>query len=218
MIKPRQYSGIQLPRAQRGVVLIVALIFLLLLTILAISASGRSLLQERMAGGLRNSQQAEMSAETALRGAEWRLWTTTTLVGGHLNCTSDAISATDGCTIFNLAGAAYSATGAVTKFVTSQGWVPNIGISYTGPNKTGYTTTSTDFVQLASNPAYIIEDLGREVPPGAGTLHESGDTGPNNTGAGQISTHIFRITARATGGNVNSVRVLQSTFDAQTNN
>lgn len=61
-------------RSQRGVVLVVALIFLLLLTMLAISASGRSLLQERMAGGLRNGQMAEMAADTALRGAEWKLW------------------------------------------------------------------------------------------------------------------------------------------------
>ncbi len=59
-------------RHQRGVVLVVALIFLLLITVLAISASGTSLLQEKLVGGLRNSQLAEWSAESALRGAEWR--------------------------------------------------------------------------------------------------------------------------------------------------
>ena len=74
------HSGRRLPRAhqQRGVVLIVALIFLVLLTILALSASGRSLLQERMAGGLRNTSLADMAAETTLRGVEWKLWTSTT--------------------------------------------------------------------------------------------------------------------------------------------
>ena len=58
--------------AQRGAVLVVALIFLLLMTILAMSASGRSFLQERMVGGLRNAQQAEMSAQTALRERDRR--------------------------------------------------------------------------------------------------------------------------------------------------
>ena len=63
MFHPSVMHQPSLPAApQRGVVLVVALIFLLLLTILAISASGRSLLQERMAGGLRNAQLAEQSA------------------------------------------------------------------------------------------------------------------------------------------------------------
>jgi type IV pilus assembly protein PilX len=217
MIQPRQRTNTQSHRAQRGAVLVVALIFLLLLTILAISASGRSLLQERMAGGLRNSQQAEMSAETALRAGEWRLWTSTSQVGGRLSCLSGSISS-DGCTVYNLGNPPYGPSGDATTFLTSQAWVTGIGVSYTGPDKSGYTTATTDFAQLAQNPVYMIEDLGREVPPGAGTLHESGDTGPNNSGPGQSNTHIYRITARATGGSANTVRVLQSTFDAQTNN
>ena len=60
--------------AQRGAVLILALIFLLLLTILALSTTSRSLLQERMAGAMRNAQQAEWSAENALRGVEWNIF------------------------------------------------------------------------------------------------------------------------------------------------
>jgi type IV pilus assembly protein PilX len=60
--------------------------------------------------------------------------------------------------------------------------------------------------------------MGLVKPPGSGPQHESGVTGPNNGGAGQINIHIYRITARATGGNQNTVRVVQSTFDAQTSN
>ena len=206
-------------RAQRGVVLVVALIFLLLLTILALAASGRSLLQERMAGGLRNAQQAQMSAETALRGAEWRLWSSAAKVGGRVNCPVGSVSSDDGCTSYNPANPPYGANGTATKFLTSAGWVTGIGYSYKGPGSAhDYTDRSNKTATLAQNPVYMIEDMGRELPPGSGPQHESGDTGPNNTGPGQLNMHIYRITARATGGNQNTVRVLQSTFDAQANN
>lgn len=219
MIKSCQPQHRRSPRSQRGAVLVVALIFMLLLTILAIGASGRSLLQERMAGGLRNSQLAQMAAESALRGAEWKLWTSTSNVGGHLDCLNGSISGDDGCVVYNPSNPPYGVGGDVTTFRTSQGWVATIGHIYQGAaNSVNYTASSQNTAQLSNNPRYIIEDMGPELPPGTGPAHESGDTGPANSGAGQPSTHIFRITARATGGNANAVRVLQSTFDAQANN
>lgn len=205
-------------RAQRGVVLVVALIFLLLLTILALAASGRSLLQERMAGGLRNAQQAQMSADNALRGAEWRLWSSAAKVGGRVNCLVGSVSTDDGCTSYNPANPPYGASGTATTFLTSSGWVTGIGRTYKGPGSSVDYTAASGTAKLAQNPVYMIEDMGRELPPGSGPQHESGDTGPNNNGPGQVNMHIYRITARATGGNPNAVRVLQSTFDAQANN
>jgi len=216
----RQSPGSLGGRGQRGAVLVVALIFLILLTILALSASGRSLMQERMVGGLRNAQQATMSANTALRGAEWQLWARTLTVGSHMNCLNGSISTDDGCTTYSASNAPYGPTGDVTKFLTSQGWVSGVGLTYTGPTgQSGYTSTSLATAKLAKNPVYIIEDLGLEMPPDvSGSQHESGATGPNNGGTGSVSVHIYRITARATGGNPNTVRVLQTTFDAQANN
>ena len=205
-------------RAQRGAVLVVALVFLLLLTILAISASGRSLLQERMAGALRSAGQADMAAETALRGAEWKLWRSANQVGGHLDCLNGSISSDDFCVIYNPGNPPYDATGSVTKFRTLPGWLTGIGKSYKGPGDSVDYTAATGNASLYADPQYIIEDMGAELPPGVGAQHESGDTGPNNTGPGQLNTHIYRITARATGGNQNTVRIVQSTFDAQTAN
>ena len=216
----RQTFGSLGGHAQRGAVLVVALIFLILLTILALSASSRSLLQERMAGGLRNAQQATMSANTALRGAEWQLWSRALTVGSHMNCLNGSISTSDGCTIYSASNAPYGTTGDVTKFLTSQGWVSGIGLTYTGPaGQGGYISSSLKTAKLAKNPVYLIEDLGLEMPPGvSSSQHESGTTGPNNTGTGSVSLHIYRITARGTGGSANTVRVLQTTFDAQANN
>lgn len=198
-------------RAQQGAVLVVALIFLLLLTILAISASSRSLLQERMAGGLLNAQQAEMSAQTALRGAEWKLWTSAINVGTHLNCGTGIF--TD-CYIFDPANPIAN----VVAFRTTQGWPTAGATQYNGVAGASVDFTTAANGGLAKNPLYMIEDMGVELPPGvSGSLHESGATGTGGTGYTSIVRHVYRITARATGPNANTVRVLESTFAAKSN-
>jgi type IV pilus assembly protein PilX len=58
------------PRGERGVVLVVSLIFLVVLTILALAGSESALFQERMAGNLRDRELAFQSAESAVREAE----------------------------------------------------------------------------------------------------------------------------------------------------
>jgi type IV pilus assembly protein PilX len=211
MAMPNEPRSMQTgPRAQRGAVLVVALIFLILLTILAISASGRSLLQERMAGGLHNAQQADMSALTALRGAEWKLWTSTTNVTAHLNCGTGIF--TD-CYVYDPANPITN----VVDFRTKQGWVTAGSTEYKGyGDSIDYTSDAKG--DLAQNPRYIIEDLGVELPPGvSGGLHESGVTGSTGTGTASSSRHIYRITSRATGGSANTVRVMESTFAAKSN-
>lgn len=209
------------PSRQKGVVLLVALVFLVLLTLLAVGASTSSLLQQHMVAATRNAQLADMSADTALRGAEWRIWSSTAAVGGYLTCPSGSISSDTGCVRYDPTSPLYAATGDVTKFLTSTQWLSGIGIVYTGSQGQGFQSNSNktySSANLAENPQYVIEDLGLERPPGAGTQHESGDTGPNNNSPGSVSTHIFRITARATGGSDNTLRVVQSTFDAQATN
>jgi type IV pilus assembly protein PilX len=58
---------------QRGVALFVGLMFLLVLTLLGLSASQGSIMQERMAGNVADSNVAFQRAEGALRLAEERL-------------------------------------------------------------------------------------------------------------------------------------------------
>jgi type IV pilus assembly protein PilX len=202
-------------RRQHGFVLLIALIFLLLMTMLAFSASQHSLLQERIAGSFRNAQQARMSAETALRGAEYKLWLSASQVGTHLHCTDGVISGDDGCITYQPLSAPYEANGTVTQFQSASGWLASVGVSYTGPAHKGYTSDEGQSTAvLAKNPVYIIEDLGTERPPGVGGLHESGNTGPGSGDTDQLDIHLFRVTARGTGGNSNAVGIVQSTFDA----
>lgn len=196
------------PRAQRGAVLVVALIFLILLTILAISASGRSLLQERMAGGLHNAQQAEMSAQTALRGAEWKLWTNAvrTITGGGMECSLGVFS-TD---CYKYVPGSPNAN--VVNFRTKSGWVTAGATEYKGyDGSVDYTSASKG--KLARNPWYIIEDMGQVRPENVGPAQECGATG-GCSGGGDSILHIYRITARGAGGSANTVRVQESTFMA----
>ena len=206
MVMPNKPRSVQLgPHAQRGAVLVVALIFLILLTILAISASGRSLLQERMAGGLHNAQQAEMSAQTALRGAEWWLW-----IRSVSNPTTPFSCGTG---IFT--DCYTTPTTDVVNFRTKQGWVTTGATEYEGyAGSVDYTSASKG--GLAHNPWYIIEDLGPVSFPGGGAMHESTQDDPSAPGSG-VRKHIYRITARATGGSANTVRVQGSTFLAPGN-
>lgn len=61
------------PRAQRGVALVIALIFLLVLTMIGVSAMQTTTIQERMAGNVRDRNVAFQAAEAGLRDAEAEL-------------------------------------------------------------------------------------------------------------------------------------------------
>lgn len=61
------------PAAQRGATLVVALIFLVVLTMLGLVAARDNILQERMAGNTRSRDLALQAAEAALRDAEQTL-------------------------------------------------------------------------------------------------------------------------------------------------
>lgn len=211
---PRMYESALGRHPQQGSALIMSLVFLLILTLLVITASSSSMLQFRMAGNLRNAQQAEISANNGLRGAEWMLWTVAKQAGGHLLCTDGELSS-HGCIMFNERSDAYDDGGVVREFQSEAGWL-STGIEYKGSGGFDYTDDSLDTAQLAQNPRYIVEDLGRVRPPGAGPAVESGSAG--GMLGNSVNMNSYRITARATGGSEKSIRVMQSTFDAQTMN
>lgn len=62
---------------QRGMILIVSMILLLVMTILALTVGQTSRMQERMAGNFRDSDLSFQSAEAGLRSAEQFLWSQT---------------------------------------------------------------------------------------------------------------------------------------------
>lgn len=66
-------------KKQQGAVLIVSLIMLLLLTILAISSMGTTIMEEKVTGNFKDKNTAFQSAEAALRDGETYLRTTANL-------------------------------------------------------------------------------------------------------------------------------------------
>lgn len=74
-MKPNHWTRYRSPTAQRGMTLLVSLIFLLILSILGIWSVSNNILQERMAGNTRNRDLAFEAAEAALDHAESTLTT-----------------------------------------------------------------------------------------------------------------------------------------------
>ncbi len=58
---------------QNGSVLIISLMLLIVMTILGLSSINSTIMEERMAGNLRNSNLSFMAAESALRSAEQKI-------------------------------------------------------------------------------------------------------------------------------------------------
>jgi type IV pilus assembly protein PilX len=183
-------------KRERGAVLVLALIFLLLLTIVAITSSSRSLIQERLAGALRNAQQADWSAENALRGVEWRIFTGDASLGCYNSSNPAIVSAK------------------VTTFRNASTWVTNGATEYKGSGVSlDYTAATSDTAlstaTLAANPWYIVELLGQDrAPPNTTSTASEVGSGGSTT----ARYYLYRITARAVGGSPNTIRVVESTF------
>ena len=77
--KPPAYT---LPDRNRGAALFISLMFLIILTLIGISAANVSIMQERMAGNVRETNDAFQRAESTLRAIEDNLTRATTGSGG----------------------------------------------------------------------------------------------------------------------------------------
>ena len=185
-------------RGEAGSVLLAALVFLVLLTLLAMGMSRAGLLQQRLAGALRQNQLAMDAAESALRGAEWGLWRDGAM-GRPIHCDDQG---SEGCFVHGEQGS----DPRVEVFRRSRGWVTEGALAY---RQDDYANGSEDGTfQLASAPYYLIEDMGPELAPGINSrVTESGSSGGGRP-------HLYRITVRARGAGEGVIRVLESSFVA----
>lgn len=120
---------------QRGAVLVVGLMLLVVLTLLGVVAMQGTTLQERMAGNMREQEQAFQSAEAVLRSGETFLRTTPIL---------PAFTGT--------AGLYPQADPAVPRWSQPATWGGDGSRPYTGPVAEGATT-----------PRFIVEQLPYEA-------------------------------------------------------
>lgn len=134
---------------QRGMTLIVALIFLAMLALLGVTAAQNSMLEERMAGNTRDRDLAFQASEAALKDAELNIATLRTQMGaaGLVDASSCAVPNVPPCYLSHGNDAAYW----TNTFV----W-----------NTTNARHPTQDINQVAEQPLYIIE----KMPNGAGGL------------------------------------------------
>jgi len=204
-----------LPRRSRqdGAVLFVALVFLLLLTLLGVTASSTSILQERMTGGMRNAHLAGIGTESGLRGGEVDLWAS----AARSNTANGGIDLPP-CAGTGVQPCLYKRTNGITdarvnRFRTSQAWL-DTGSDGAKAYGQDMTAQGGDLktANLASQPRYIIEDLGLDT--GGGPGNNSMSLLNANAGTGAPAVHLFRVTARSQGANSALLRAAESVFGA----
>ena len=172
----------QSKRNQSGAAIIVCLMLLTIATLIAISNVGSTVMEEKMAGNIRNKHMSFQAAEAGLRAGE------------------TAAAALTDATIFNGANGRYIRTkpgdvagtsGALADYPV---WEDEVNTSWANGTTTGLPTT----------PQFIIEDFGR-----APRDRDCGLERPLPPGC---MLPIYRITARAEGLNSNTVTMVQSTY------
>lgn len=173
------------PPNQQGVALVVALVFLLILTILGVAAMGTASLEEKMAGNSKDRNLAFQAAESTLKMTE--NWINAQLAKPVFPDNTNGL---------------YVSSSTATPVWESVSWTSSAG--YVLYPSTPSQTNSGGLSKVNTQPKYIIEDLG-EIPEQGGSLVLPG----NYKGMGKT---VLRITVRATGGTDAAVVMLQSTY------
>lgn len=193
-------------RHQRGAALIVGLIMLLLLTLIGVAGMRDTLLQEKMAGNMRDREIALQAAESALRAGEAQLAQLTEPVFTNTN------GLYDHNTPAGLAAMQRKKSGVpVTEQVFWQQ-----ATSWTAAKSITYPFALDD---VNNPPRYVIEKLTAAMSTDKSTY--TGGTDPNfvtNITANvevpdpHISYPDYRVTARGEGPTGDAIVILQATF------
>jgi len=194
------------PASQDGFALITSLMFLVILTVLAVSAMGTNSAEEKMLGFSRDRQIALQAAEAALRDAERYLLTgnISGATGFTSNCSSGAglyQTRTSGLPIWSMLE-----TDTTCK---DNAWLGKTTNEANGKSfKYGTLTNAGEFKldgsrSVSSQPRFIIEVI---------TMTSTG-TGSRKVGFGSGTTkYVYRVTAVGFGLRQSSRVVLQAIY------
>lgn len=173
---------------QRGAILFISLVFLLILTMIGITAARLQTGQEALARNDHNHQLAIQAAEAALRSAEAAIW-------NGLYTPVDFSSNSNG--LYELGSEV--TTGAGTSVADTVDWnnPGTVSKPYAGPALSG--------VVSPPSPAQIIIE---SLPPAA----RAGEPLCSASYGTSQSCSVYRVTAHALGGDATSAATLQSIF------
>ena len=182
------------PARQQGAALILSLVFLLLLTILGITAVSTSTLQEKMAGNMKDQNVSFQAAESGLRGGETQL----------LSLASISIAASGLLPRPDSTGSGgVFSTGNVDAMNDAWWGIPLASPPYSGGKSKEYGIVGTqEITWAAADPRYAIEMAGfKKDSLDAPTAYKPN---PGMT--------YYRIWSRGVGGTTTAQSALQSTF------
>ncbi|MEO8642006.1 PilX N-terminal domain-containing pilus assembly protein [Pseudomonas sp.] len=153
-------SSVTAPHAQRGMALLVSLVFLLLLTLIGLSSMQNATLQEKMAASVTLRNQSFQGAESVLRVGESAVQLETyslPVCSGTTQCAPPAESST-------ITGAGFNSTSGVTWIASGSGFygVQNIGTTLTAvnvPSNTSTTLYRVTAVGIAGNSRSVVESI-----------------------------------------------------------
>lgn len=186
------------PNGEKGAVLIIALMFVVILTLLGVTAVMTTTMEERMAGNSRDHNVAFQAAEAALRDAEsdilcrnaagTGLCTRTIPISGQTGAMDPSASSCTNCLPGIYLPAATSGNPAWVQKSLASGSSDSVAFgAYTGAGA---------ITGVAIQPRYLIEAI-RVFPPG-----ESLTT----------KIYYYRVTTRGFGANANTQVTLQEVF------
>jgi type IV pilus assembly protein PilX len=176
----------KISKSQSGAVLVIGLFIVLILSVIGVSATQSSEVQEKMAGNIRNRNLAFQAAESALVAGETYLSKTSTPT---FNCTNGLYKPRD----VNCDGTLES----VEVWDNSSVWsTDGKSVKY----DTDGVSTTIDLAGLAASPRYIIEEVDTVCATSVTPCPV----------ADQKKT--YRVTARAIGNSTDAVVMLQSVF------
>lgn len=185
------YDSIKTGNRERGAVMIVALMILLLMTVFGISTMDSNVLEERMAGNMRDRNTAFQAAESALRAAEIWIEGQADLHNMPLRNVSDPA---DTNPLWDFSAPDPDSSNNVSW------WEERDSTWWTGKAVLLNAGDGNDLPGVAAQPGYIIE----KMPLSTESLEsaQSLDT-----------TDIYlQVTARGVGGSDSTVVVLQSVY------
>lgn len=173
------------PAKQRGAVLIFCLVFLAILTLMGVSGMESTVLEERMAGNMRDYNMAFQSAESALKAGEAWLILQDTL----------PITSNDGSTDV------WEEDGMDPAAADGAYWWDHVNINSAWWGNNG--TAITNVADVAVQPNYVIEQF-RTVDSGQSIAIGGGET--------TVPRIFHRITAQGVGLSATTQVRVQSTF------
>ena len=180
-------------RRERGVALVMAMAFLLILTLIGVTTMSTTVLEEKMAGNMQDKNTAFQATESALTSGENWLQPLAAMPIFDPLVTDDGLHR-------------QSATSTPVWDVATGVWGGTDIVDYTELPGSASPPSGLALANVSQQPQYLVEDVGPVRDP----------LGSLKLGTPSRSTrNVFRVTALGSGRSVQAVVMVQSVFEKQ---